>query len=246
MTMGGGYLTGTVNNPHRGVMVDAKGQSLGDYYRKFIPYEGQDEENKNSMERDIGGHASNQMNQTCFRHMPGDPRATNEHVLHGMVVDFTNGRSNGCNNWSASTAEFIARMVQNEPTSLYMYPQRADIEKLQKALLEKKSPAQDGVHWNGECLKEIGYPVFVEGSRTLTSDEQFQEERLRQFQQAGIPETKLFRFKPELTTLFKDEDAAEDRTWTQLYKRFQQSRPKPGPKRICPEPETPAPPPVQQ
>jgi hypothetical protein len=75
-------------------------------------------------------------------------------------VDYTGGRSNGCTTWSPSDARRILSIVQNHPTTLYIYPDAADINAVARAVAAGRSPSREGLYWNAACLSEIRAPKF--------------------------------------------------------------------------------------
>ncbi len=50
--------------------------------------------------------------------------------------------------------------MKDNPTTLYIYPESKDIAAVDVALASGRSPAQAGLYWNSDCLKEIGQPKF--------------------------------------------------------------------------------------
>ncbi len=51
-------------------------------------------------------------------------------------------------------------MVKDNPTTLYIYPESADINAVAKAVAAGRSPSKAGLYWNDSCLKAIGAPKF--------------------------------------------------------------------------------------
>jgi hypothetical protein len=51
-------------------------------------------------------------------------------------------------------------MVKHEPTTLYIYPEAADIEAVTQAMKGGRSLSRAGPYWNAFCLREIGAPKF--------------------------------------------------------------------------------------
>ncbi len=75
-------------------------------------------------------------------------------------MDYAGGRSDGCTSWSASDAQQIIKMVKDNPTTLYIYPEAADIDAVARALAANQSLSRAGLYWNPSCLNEIGSPKF--------------------------------------------------------------------------------------
>ena len=51
-------------------------------------------------------------------------------------------------------------MMKDKPTTLYIYPESADIDAVAQAVKAGRSPSRAGLYWNASCLKEIGSPKF--------------------------------------------------------------------------------------
>jgi hypothetical protein len=51
-------------------------------------------------------------------------------------------------------------MVKDDPTTLYVYPDAADIKAVAQAVSAGRSLSRAGLYWNTSCLKEIRYPKF--------------------------------------------------------------------------------------
>ena len=82
------------------------------------------------------------------------------YVPFGQLVDYAGGRSDGCTSWSPSDARQIVAMVKNDPTTLYIYPEAADIDAVARAASTGLSLSRAGLYWNASCLKEIRSPKF--------------------------------------------------------------------------------------
>ena len=54
----------------------------------------------------------------------------------------------------------IIAMVQDNPTTLYIYPESGDIDAVAKAVKDRKSLSRAGLYWNIACLRAIGAPKF--------------------------------------------------------------------------------------
>ena len=76
-----------------------------------------------------------------------------------MLQDYAAGRSNGCTSWSQSDAAKIIPMMK-QPTTLYIYPESADIDAVAKEAKAGRSPSRAGLYWNPSCLRAIGSPRF--------------------------------------------------------------------------------------
>ena len=67
-----------------------------------------------------------------------------------MLVDYAGGRSNGCTSWSPSDAAKISALVEGRPTTLYIYPEAADV----------RAATGGGAYWDASCRAEIGAPRY--------------------------------------------------------------------------------------
>ncbi len=50
--------------------------------------------------------------------------------------------------------------VKDAPTTLYIYPEAADIDVVAQAVKTGRSLSNAGLYWNASCLKDIGSPKF--------------------------------------------------------------------------------------
>ncbi|WP_069095860.1 hypothetical protein [Methyloligella halotolerans] len=153
LTMGGPYVTAELKTSLKGYYrADGKTQPL---VRTFIQFEGEGE-TANARERQIGGHPSVVIRAQCRMKLP-DPQYAQfadeqGYVPFGEFINYTGKRSNGCTNWSWADANEITRLVQNNPTSLYIYPESQDIVAVGRGVR--------GAYWNATCLRAIGRPKF--------------------------------------------------------------------------------------
>ena len=51
-------------------------------------------------------------------------------------------------------------MLKDDPTTLYIYPDAADIDAIARAVAAGRSPSRAGLYWSASCLKEIHSPKF--------------------------------------------------------------------------------------
>ena len=51
-------------------------------------------------------------------------------------------------------------MVKDNPTTLYIYPDAADVDAVARAVVAGRSLSGAGLYWNASCLKEIHAPKF--------------------------------------------------------------------------------------
>lgn len=159
LTTGGAYVTGETKTSFKGYYrVSAKQDAV--LLRSFIPFDGEGE-TANARQREIGGHAAVLLRGECLLKDPRSPYADHDgYVPLGNLVDYAGGRSNGCTSWSASDARQIIGTVKDDPTTLYIYPDAADIDAVARVAQAGRSLSGAGLYWNASCLKEIRAPKF--------------------------------------------------------------------------------------
>ena len=128
--------------------------------RPFVPFDGEGE-TANAEQRAIGGHAAVLIKGACLLRDPGSPYANDEgYVPLGRLVDYPGGRSSGCTSWTPSDAREIVEITQKDPTTLYIYPEAADIDAVARAVAAGRPLWRVGLYWNASCLKEIDAPKY--------------------------------------------------------------------------------------
>jgi hypothetical protein len=159
LTAGGAYVTGETKTSYEGYYrVSAKHEAV--LLRAFIQFDGEGDA-ANARERAIGGHAAVLLRKVCLLKDPHSPYANHEgYVRLGRLVDYAGGRSDGCTSWSRADAERLVAMVRDNPTTLYIYPDAADIEAVAQAVKAGHPLARAGLYWNASCLKQIHAPKF--------------------------------------------------------------------------------------
>jgi hypothetical protein len=159
LTAGGAYVTAETKTSFKGYYhVSASQNAL--LIRSFVQFDGEGE-TANARARAIGGHAAEVLKNVCLRKDSGSPYANQDgYVPFGKLVDYAGGRSDGCTSWSPLDAGQIVAMVKDDPTTLYIYPDAADIDAVTQAVKAGRSPASAGLYWNASCLQEIGAPKF--------------------------------------------------------------------------------------
>jgi hypothetical protein len=157
LTAGGAYVTGETKTSFKGYYrVSAKQDAV--LLRSFVQFDGEGQ-TANARQRVIGGHAAELLSNVCLRKDPHSPYANGEgYVPFGKLVNYAGGRSDGCTSWSASDAGQIIATMEDNPTTLYIYPESDDIDAVTQAVKSGRSGA--GLYWNASCLKEIGSPKF--------------------------------------------------------------------------------------
>lgn len=158
LTTGGAYITREEIASFKGYY-RASGKDAP-LVRSFVQFDGEGD-TANARPREIGGHAAVLLRGVCRRKKPGSPHAdVDGYVPFGRLEDYTDGRSSGCTSWSRSDAENVIAMTRGKPTTLYIYPERSDIDAVAQAVKGGRSPSSAGLHWNASCLREIRSPKF--------------------------------------------------------------------------------------
>jgi hypothetical protein len=158
LTAGGAYVTAETTASFKGYYRAGGGDAV--FARPFLKFDGEGE-TANARERAIGGHPAVLLRGICRRKDPSSPHADPDgYVPFGKLVDYAGGRSDGCASWSPSDAAAIMAMVNNNPTTLYIYPESRDIEAVARAVQAGQSPSRAGLYWSAACLKDIGAPRF--------------------------------------------------------------------------------------
>ncbi|MEE3624542.1 hypothetical protein UCD39_11150 [Nitrospirillum sp. BR 11752] len=151
LTTGGAYVTAETKASFKGYYQAAPGRDVP-LLRPFVQFEGEGE-TANARQRAIGGHAAVTLKGLCRRPDRRSPYADADgYVVQGTLVDYTGGRSNGCTSWSPADAAVIAGTVKDAPTTLYIYPEAADIAAV--------AHGEAGAYWNAACLRTIGSPIY--------------------------------------------------------------------------------------
>lgn len=159
LTAGGVYVTGETRTSFKGYYRIAASQKAV-LMRPFVPFDGEGE-TANAEQRAIGGHAAVLIKGACLLREPDSPYANDEgYVPLGTLVDYSGGRSSGCTSWSPPDARQIVEITDKDPTTLYIYPEEADIDAVAGAVAAGRSPLRAGLYWNASCLKEIGAPTY--------------------------------------------------------------------------------------
>ena len=159
LTAGGDYVTGETKTSFKGYYRAPTKQDEV-LLRSFVQFDGEGE-TANARERAIGGHPAVALKGVCLRKDPRSPYANqNGYVPFGNLVDYSGGRSDGCTSWSPSDARQIIQMLQDNPTTVYIYPESRDIETVAQAISARQSPSRAGPYWSAFCLKKIGAPRF--------------------------------------------------------------------------------------
>ena len=159
LTAGGPYVTAEIRTSFKGYYRDPQGE-LVPLIRSFVQFDGMGE-TANARPRSIGGHSGVIVSPICRMKAPGNPYADDEgYVPFGKLIEYGGGRSNGCTTWYPADAQQILALVENKPTTLYIYPESGDIVAVARAVQAGQSPAREGLYWNASCLREIGFPNF--------------------------------------------------------------------------------------
>ena len=158
LTTGGAYVTAETRTSFKGYY--RRGGRRQPFLRTFLLFDGEGD-TANARERAIGGHPAMFLRWRCRYKNPKSPHADeNGFVPYGRLVNYTGGRSNGCTTWSPKESERILAMVQDNPTTLYIYPESGDIDAVAKAVKTKQALSREGLYWNRTCLRAIRSPKF--------------------------------------------------------------------------------------
>jgi hypothetical protein len=159
LTAGGAYVTAEAKTSFKGYYrASAKQDAV--LIRTFVQFDGEGEA-ANARQREIGGHPAALLRNVCLRKDPHSSHADRDgYVPFGQLEEYAGGRSNGCTSWSPSEAGQIITMVKDDPTTLYIYPESADIDGVAQTVQAGRSLSGAGLYWNASCLKEIGSPKF--------------------------------------------------------------------------------------
>ena len=159
LSTGGAYVTAEIRTSFKGYYRDAAGK-FAPLNRAFILFDGE-ADTANARKRDIGGHPGVIVSPICRMKAPSSPYADRDgYVPYGKLIDYGADRSNGCTSWLPVDFDWILKSVENNPTTLYIYPESNDIVAVGRAVKSGQSPARAGLYWNADYLKEIGYPNF--------------------------------------------------------------------------------------
>ena len=159
LTAGGAYVTSEIKTSFKGYYrVSARKDQV--LLRSFVQFDGEGE-SANARQREIGGHAAELLRNVCLRKDPHSPYADHDgYVPFGKLEDYASGRSDGCTSWSPREAQKIIALVNDDPTTLYIYPDAADIDAVARTVEAGRLLTRSGLYWNASCLKEIHAPKF--------------------------------------------------------------------------------------
>ena len=158
LTTGGGYVTAEIRTSFKGYY-NAAG-SYEPLMRSFLQFEGEGD-TANARARAIGGHPGVIVSWICRMKFPSSPYADKDgYVPYGKLIDYGDGRSNGCTSWPAADSDKILALAENKPTTVYIYPEASDIVAVGRAVKAGQSPSRAGLYWDASCLREIGAPNF--------------------------------------------------------------------------------------
>ncbi len=159
LTTGGAYVTAEIKTSFKGYYrVGAHSNAL--LARPFLQFDGEGD-TANARKRVIGGHAAVVLHGVCMLKDPASRYANDDgYVPRGTLVSYVGGRSNGCTSWSPADADAIMAMTKDDPTTVYIYPEAADIDAVAHAVAAGRSLPALGLTWDASCLKAIGAPKF--------------------------------------------------------------------------------------
>ncbi|MBY5566324.1 hypothetical protein HFO55_03490 [Rhizobium leguminosarum] len=115
------------------------------FKRSFIQFDGEGE-TANARQRATGGHAAALVSGICLRKKPDSPYADKDgYVPFDKMVDYSSGRCDGCTSWSQLDTQQMISMVQDNPTTLYIYSESADIAAVAKAASAGSLPSRSAL-----------------------------------------------------------------------------------------------------
>ncbi len=159
LTAGGAYVTGETKTSFKGYYRASAGEDAV-FTRTFVQFDGEGEA-ADARARKIGGHAAATLKGMCLLKDPHSPYANPDgYVPFGKLVEYSGGRSDGCTSWAPSDARQIIAMVRGDPTTLYIYPDAADVRAVARAVTSGRSLPGTGLYWNASCLRDIGAPKY--------------------------------------------------------------------------------------
>jgi hypothetical protein len=158
LTTGGAYVTAETKTSFKGYYRTSSNQDAI-LKRSFVQFDGEGD-TANAREREIGGHAAVLLRGVCRRKEANSPYADADgYVTFGHLENYDGGRSNGCTTWSPSEAQQIIAIMRDDPTTLYIYPEAADVNAVAQTITAGRSPSSAGLYWNDACSK-AGAPKF--------------------------------------------------------------------------------------
>jgi hypothetical protein len=159
LTAGGTYMTAETKTSFKGYYrASAKQDAV--LIRSFVQFDGEGEV-ANARQREIGGHPAELLRNICLRREPHSSYADRDgYVPFGQLEEYAGGRSDGCTSWSPADAGQIIALVKDDPTTLYIYPEAADIDAVTQAVKAGRPLSRAGLYWDASCLKEIDSPKF--------------------------------------------------------------------------------------
>lgn len=146
LTAGGRFMTGKAHNFYKGEVGVHDGEHKS-FCRWFMDFEGVGE-NSNARDRDLGLHPAVLGKKGCYKveNLPGKDEFGQRYYFNQWNY-YYDGRSNGCISTTDDVSHTIMGIADNKPMSIYIYPEKKDIESL-------KSPDSQ-TYWSKECLDKI-------------------------------------------------------------------------------------------
>jgi hypothetical protein len=164
LTAGGVYVTGETRTSFKGYYPVSANRKAA-LMRSFVPFDGEGE-TANAEQRAIGGHAAVLIKDACLLREPGSPYANDAgYVPLGKLLDYSGGRSSGCTSWSPVDARAIVEITRKGPTTVYIYPEAADVDAVARAVAAGRPLSRAGLYWNPSCLQDIGAPKYWPSER---------------------------------------------------------------------------------
>ena len=158
LTTGGHYITAETRTSFKGYYY-ASGKRKP-FLRTFLLFDGEGD-TANARERAIGGHEATVLRWRCRYKNEKSKYADKEgYVPYGRLIDYSKGRSSGCTTWTSPDTRRILKIVKDNPTTLYIYPESSDITAIKKVVKKGKLPSKSKLYWNASCLQNIKAPKF--------------------------------------------------------------------------------------
>ncbi len=158
LTTGGAYVTAETRISFKGFYRE-QGEKKP-FLRAFLLFDGEGD-TANARERAIGGHQAVMLKRRCrYKNAKSEYADNDGYVPYGKLVDYSKGRSNGCTTWTPSQSKKILKIVKDNPTTLYIYPESGDVSAVKKAVKKGRLPPSSKLYWNSTCLLAIKSPKF--------------------------------------------------------------------------------------
>ncbi len=158
LTTGGRYVTAELRTSFKGYY--RRSGKRRPFLRTFLLFDGE-ADTENARERAIGGHQAVMLRWRCrYKNKKSKYADKDGYVPYGRLVNYSAGRSNGCTTWTPAESRKILKIVKDNPTTLYIYPESGDINAVRKVVKSGQLPKGSKLYWNTSCLRQIKSPKF--------------------------------------------------------------------------------------